>query len=73
MSTHLTVSPNEAADRLAIRERSRQMRTAPIAVMQTVRCRFLPRTRTSWCTERQDPTPSMELHSRDALLQSLQT
>jgi hypothetical protein len=29
---------------------SRRMRTAPIAVMQAVRCRYLRRTRTSWCT-----------------------
>ena len=50
MSKHLTVSPTEAADRLAIRESSRRMRTAPIAVMQAVRCRYLRRTRTSWCT-----------------------
>jgi hypothetical protein len=36
MSQHVTLSPNEAADRLAIRNSSRPMHTAPIAEMRYV-------------------------------------
>jgi hypothetical protein len=50
MSQHLTISPGEAADRLAIRELIDATRIAPIVAMREDRCLSLPPTPTSWCT-----------------------
>ena len=50
MTKHTTVSPQEAADRLAIRELVEPMRTAPIVAMRKARYLCLPQTLTSWCT-----------------------
>ena len=68
MSKHLTVSPNEAADRLAIRElveayahcADRRDANGQISLF-TVDTHFVV------YMNAKDPTPSMELHSRDAL------
>jgi hypothetical protein len=46
MSKHITISPQEAADRFA--SSSKPMRTAPIVAMRMARCLSLPKTRTSW-------------------------
>jgi hypothetical protein len=50
MSTHLTVSPNEAADRLAIRELVEAYADCADRRVPTVRWHFFRRPRTSWCT-----------------------
>jgi hypothetical protein len=50
MSKHVAISPNEAADRLAIRELSRPTHVAQIVAMQQVRWLSLPQTPTSWST-----------------------
>src|SRR5437870_1541184 len=43
------------------------MHIAPIVAMRKVRCLSLPRTPTLWYMNAKDPTPSQELHSREAL------
>jgi hypothetical protein len=68
MSKHLTVSPNEAADRLAIRElveayahcADRRDASGQMSLF-TVDSHFVV------YMNAKDPTPSMDLHSRDAL------
>ena len=68
MSTHLTVSPNEAADRLAIRElveayahcADRRDANGQMSLL-TADTHFVV------YMDAKDPTTSMELHSRDAL------
>ena len=68
MSTHLTVSPNEAADRLAIRAlveaythcADRRDANGPLSL-------FAADTHFVVYINAKDPTPSLELHSRDAL------
>ena len=68
MSKHFTVSPNEAADRLAIRElveayahcADRRDANGQMSLF-TVDAHFVV------YMNAKDPTPSMELHSRDAL------
>jgi hypothetical protein len=68
MSTHLTVSPNEAADRLAIRELVEGYphcadRRDAIGQMSL----FTADTHFLVYMNAKDPTPSQELDSRDAL------
>jgi hypothetical protein len=68
MSKHITISPNEAADRLAIRElvdgyahcADRRDAEGQMALF-TVNTHFVVYMNAN------DPTPSMELHSREAL------
>jgi SnoaL-like domain len=68
MSTHLTASPNEAADRLAIRElveayahcADRRDANGQMAL-------FTAATHFVVYMNAKDPTPSQELHSREAL------
>src|SRR2546425_5831081 len=68
MSTHDTISPNEAADRLAIRElveayahsADRRDEKAQMAL-------FTEDTHFVVYMSANDPTPSQELHSREAL------
>ena len=68
MSKHLTVSPNEAADRLAIRElveayahcADRRDASGQMSLF-TADSHFVV------YMNAKDPTPSMDLHSRDAL------
>jgi hypothetical protein len=68
MSKHVTISPNEAADRLAIRELVE-------AYAHCADCRdakgqmslFTPDTHFVVYMNAKDPTPSQELHSREAL------
>jgi len=48
MSKQVTISPDEAADRLAIRELVEPTHTVPIVAMRKVRCLSLPQTHTSW-------------------------
>jgi hypothetical protein len=68
MSKHVTISPNEAADRLAIRElveayahcADRRDATRQMAL-------FTADTHFVVYMNAKDPTPSQELHSRDAL------
>ena len=68
MSKHVTISPNEAADRLAIRElveayahcADRRDAKGQMSLF-TIDTRFLV-----YMTAK-DPTPSQELHSREAL------
>jgi len=68
MSKHVTVSPSEAADRLAIRElieayahcADRRDATGQMAL-------FTPETRFVVFMNAKDPTPSQEVHGRDAL------
>jgi hypothetical protein len=68
MSKHVTISPGEAADRLAIRElieayahcADRRDATGQMSLF-TVDTRFVV------YMNARDPTPSMELHSREAL------
>ena len=68
MSKHVTVSPAEAADRLAIRElieayahcADRRDATGQMAL-------FTPDTRFVVFMNAKDPTPSQEVHGRDAL------
>ena len=50
MGKHVTISPAEAADRLAIRELvEAYAHIVPIVAMQRARCLFLLRTRISLC------------------------
>jgi hypothetical protein len=68
MSKHVTISPGEAADRLAIRElieayahcADRRDATGQMSL-------FTADTRFVVYMNARDPTPSMELHSREAL------
>jgi hypothetical protein len=68
MSQHLTISPGEAADRLAIRElieayahcADRRDASGQMSL-------FTPDTRFVVYMNAKDPKPSQELHSRDAL------
>jgi hypothetical protein len=50
MSKHVAVSPEEAADRLAIRELVEATPVAPIAAMRKARWLCSPPTAISWCT-----------------------
>jgi hypothetical protein len=50
MSQHVTISPEEAADRLAIRELVELTHTAPTAAMRRGRWLSLPQTPISSCT-----------------------
>ncbi|HEX9606974.1 MAG TPA: nuclear transport factor 2 family protein [Gemmatimonadaceae bacterium] len=68
MSTHVTVSPTEAADRLAIRELIEAY--AHCADRRDARGQmslFTSDTHFVVYMNAEDPTPSQELHSRDAL------
>ena len=68
MSTHVTVSPTEAADRLAIRELIEAY--AHCADRRDARGQlslFTSDTHVVVYMNAEDPTPSQELHSRDAL------
>ena len=68
MSTHLTVSPNEAADRLAIRELvEAYARCADRRSARGQMALFTPDTHFVVYMNAKAPTPSMELHSREAL------
>jgi hypothetical protein len=68
MSKHTRISPQEAADRLAIRElveayahcADRRDATGQMAL-------FTPETHFVVYMNAKDPAPSMELHSREAL------
>jgi hypothetical protein len=50
MTKHASISPEEAADRLAIRELVGPTHTPPIVAMQKVKWLSSPRTLISWCT-----------------------
>ena len=64
MSQHLTISPGEAADRLAIRELVEPTRIAPIVAMRKARCLSLrPDTHFVVYMNAKDPKPSQELNS----------
>src|SRR5467141_664845 len=68
MSNHATISPEEAADRLAIRELVEAY--AHCADRRDARCQmslFTPDTHFVVFMNAKDPTPSQELHSREAL------
>ena len=68
MSKHVTISPDEAADRLAIRELVETY--AHFADRRDAKGRmflFTPDTHFVVYMNAKDPTPSQELHSRDAL------
>ena len=68
MSKHLTVSPNEAADRLAIRELvAAYAYCADRLDANGQMSLFTADTHFVVYMNAKDPTPSMELHSRDAL------
>jgi hypothetical protein len=68
MSEHVAISPNEAADRLAIRELVESY--AHCADRRDARGQmslFTPDTHFVVFMNAKDPTPSQELHSREAL------
>jgi hypothetical protein len=68
MSQHVTISPSEAADRLSIRELVEAY--AHYADRRDARGQmalFTPDTHFVVYMNAKDPTPSMELHSREAL------
>ena len=68
MSQHLTISPNEAADRLAIRELvEAYAHCADRRDAKGQMALFTPDTRFVVYMKAKDPTPSQELHSREAL------
>ena len=68
MSKHLTVSPNEAADRLAIRQLvEAYAHCADRRDANGQMSLFTADTHFVVYMNAKDPTPSMELHSRDAL------
>jgi ketosteroid isomerase-like protein len=68
MSEHVTVSPNEAADRLAIRELvEAYARCADRRDAKGQMSLFTPDTHFVVYMNAKDPTPSQELHSREAL------
>ena len=68
MSMHITISPNEAADRLAIRELvEAYAHCADRRDAKGQMALFTPDTHFVVYMNAKDPTPSQELHSRDAL------
>jgi ketosteroid isomerase-like protein len=68
MSKHVTVSPNEAADRLAIRELvEAYAHCADRRDAKGQMALFTPDTRFVVYMNAKDPKPSQELHSREAL------
>jgi hypothetical protein len=68
MSKHLTISPSEAADRLAIRELvEAYAHCADRRDAQGQMALFTPDTHFVVYMNATDPTPSRELHSREAL------
>ena len=68
MSTHVTVSPTEAADRLAIRELvEAYAHCADRRDANGQMSLFTPDTHFVVYMNAKDPTPSQELHSREAL------
>jgi len=67
MSKHVSISPEEAADRLAIRELvEAYAHCADRRDVQGQMSRFTPDTHFVVFMNAKDPTPSMDLHSRDA-------
>ena len=68
MSKHVTISPNEAADRLAIRELiEAYAHCADRRDAQGQMSLFTPDTHFLVFMNAKDPTPAQELHSREAL------
>ena len=68
MSKHITISPNEAADRLALRELvEAYAHCADRRDAKGQMALFTPDTHFVVYMNAKDPTPSQELHSRDAL------
>ena len=68
MTTHTTISPQEAADRLAIRELvEAYAHCADRRDAKGQMALFTPDTHFVVYMNAKDPTPSQELHSRDAL------
>ena len=68
MSQHLTISPTEAADRLAIRELvEAYAHCADRRDAKGQMALFTPDTHFVVYMNAKDPTPSQELHSREAL------
>ena len=68
MSRHVTLSPNEAADRLAIRELvERYAHCADRRYAKGQMSLFTADTHFVVYLKAKDPTPSQELHSREAL------
>ena len=68
MTQHLTVSPSEAADRLAIRELiEAYAHCADRRDAKGQMALFTPNTHFVVYMDAKDPKPSQELHSRDAL------
>jgi ketosteroid isomerase-like protein len=68
MSPHVTVSPNEAADRLAIRELvEAYAHCADRRDAERQMSLFTPDTHFVVYMNAKDPTPSQDLHSREAL------
>jgi SnoaL-like domain len=68
MSQHVTISPEEAADRLAIRELvEAYAHCADRRDAKGQMALFTPDTRFVVYMSAKDPTPSQELHSREAL------
>src|SRR6195256_4627516 len=68
MSQHVTISPSEAADRLAIRELVEgYAHCADRRDAQGQMALFTPDTHFVVYMNARDPTPSMELHSREGL------
>jgi ketosteroid isomerase-like protein len=68
MSQHVTISPSEAADRLAIRELVEgYAHCADRRDAQGQMALFTPDTHFVVYMNAKDPTPSMELHSREGL------
>jgi hypothetical protein len=68
MSKHITISPSEAADRLAIRELvEAYAHCADRRDAKGQMSLFTPDTHFVVYMNSQDPKPSQELHSRDAL------
>jgi ketosteroid isomerase-like protein len=68
MSEHVTISPNEAADRLAIRELvEAYAHCADRRDAKGQMSLFTPDTHFVVFMNAKDPTPSQELHSREAL------
>ena len=69
MSKHVTISPNEAADRLAIRELvEAYAHCADRRDANGQMSLFTPDTHFVVYMNAKDPTPSQELHSREALV-----
>jgi hypothetical protein len=68
MSKHITISPSEAADRLAIRELvETYAHCADRRDAKGQMALFTPDTHFVVFMNAKDPTPSQELHTRDAL------